>query len=244
MSDFRLLMIGAMYENGGNVTHRLLDGHPQLFVYPFESQLGTRLVSDALASTFPVKYRWPVFDLDATPQADYHAIIDEECKVRARTPHVSKFRDHAFDFSDDERRTHYVAHVAATGRSRPANVEAFFRATFDSWHDRRSSGREEWYVGYSPILVVDAERILEELPGGPLPPRRPQPVVGVCRHEEAPRAAHARGVHARVDAESAPCPGRPRALPRAHARPADGGRRSRARSSSSASSSGWSGTMH
>jgi hypothetical protein len=165
MSDFRLLMIGAMYENGGNVTHRLLDGHPQLFVYPFESQLGTRLVSDALASTFPVKYRWPVFELDATPQADYHAIIDEECKVRARTPQVSKFRDHAFDFSDDERRTHYVAHVAATGRSRPANVEAFFRATFDSWHDRRSSGREEWYVGYSPILVVDAERILEELPG-------------------------------------------------------------------------------
>ena len=42
--DFRLLMLGAMYENGGNTTHRLLDGHPQLFVYPFESQLGTRLV--------------------------------------------------------------------------------------------------------------------------------------------------------------------------------------------------------
>ena len=165
MSDFRLLMIGAMYENGGNVTHRLLDGHPQLFVYPFESQLGTRLVSDSLASTFPVKYRWPVFDLAATPRADYHAIIDEECKVRARTPHVSKFRDHPFDFSDDERRTHYVAHVVASGRSRPANVEAFFRATFDTWHDRRSSGREEWYVGYSPILAVDAETILEELPG-------------------------------------------------------------------------------
>ena len=44
MNDFRLLMIGAMYENGGNTTHRLLDGHPQLHVYPFESQLGTRLV--------------------------------------------------------------------------------------------------------------------------------------------------------------------------------------------------------
>jgi hypothetical protein len=26
MSDFRLLMISAMYENGGNVTHRFLDG--------------------------------------------------------------------------------------------------------------------------------------------------------------------------------------------------------------------------
>ena len=65
--DFRLLMIGAMYENGGNTTHRFLDGHPQLFVYPFESQLGTRLVTDELTSMFPVKYRWPMFALDATP---------------------------------------------------------------------------------------------------------------------------------------------------------------------------------
>jgi hypothetical protein len=165
MSDFKLLMIGAMYENGGNVTHRLLDGHPQLYVYPFESQLGTRLVVDHLSSTFPVKYRWPVFALDATPEADYHAIIDEECKVRARTPHVSKFRDHAFDFSDDERRDLYVELVGNRGRSRPTNVEAFFRATFDVWYNRRASGSEEWYVGYSPILVVDAETILEELPG-------------------------------------------------------------------------------
>jgi Sulfotransferase family len=165
VSDFRLLMLGAMYENGGNVTHRLLDGHPQLYVYPFESQLGTRLVVDSLSSTFPVKYRWPVFALDAAPEADYHSIIDEECKVRARTPHVSKFRDHPFEFSDDERRDRYVELVSASGRSRAANVEAFFRASFDVWYDRRSSGREEWYVGYSPILVVDAETILEELPG-------------------------------------------------------------------------------
>ena len=43
-----LLMLGAMYENGGNTTHRFLDGHPELFVYPFESQLGTRLVTDEL----------------------------------------------------------------------------------------------------------------------------------------------------------------------------------------------------
>ena len=61
LSDMRLLMIGAMYENGGNTTQRFLDGHPEMFVYPFESQLGTRLVQDALTSVFPVKYRWPVF---------------------------------------------------------------------------------------------------------------------------------------------------------------------------------------
>lgn len=163
--DFRFLMIGAMYENGGNTTHRHLDGHPGLFVYPFESQIGTRLVNDMLTSTFPVKYRWPAFDLGATPAQDYHAIVDEECKVRARTPFVSKFRDEPFDFSDDERRDLFVSHVEASGRSRGDNVAAFFRATFEAWKDFNRSGGERVYVGYSPIITVDSERILEELPG-------------------------------------------------------------------------------
>src|SRR6478609_11359906 len=99
----RLLMISAMYENGGNTVHRLFDGHAELFVYPFESQLGTRLVNDHLTSMFPVKYRWPVFELDATPESDYRAIIDEEAKVRTRTPHVSKFRDWPMELDDDDR---------------------------------------------------------------------------------------------------------------------------------------------
>jgi len=164
-NDLKLLMLGAMYENGGNTTHRFLDGHPELFVYPFESQVGTRLVNDPLTSMFPQKYRWPVFALDATPAQDYHAIIDEECKVRARTPHVSKFRHVPFDFSDDERARLYADHVRATGRSRGDNMAAFFRATFEAWKDYRRTGREHVYVGYSPIIVVDAELILNDLPG-------------------------------------------------------------------------------
>jgi hypothetical protein len=157
-------MIGAMYENGGNVTHRLLDGHPQMYVYPFESQLGTRLVVDHMASAFPVKYRWPVFSLDAAPDQDYLAIIDEECKVRARTPHVSKFRHMPFDFSDDERRNIYRDYISASGRSAGDNVAAFFKATFDAWKDYNRTGDEEVYVGYSPIIVVDADKVLDAMP--------------------------------------------------------------------------------
>ena len=163
-SDFRFLMLSAMYENGGNTTHRFLDGHPQLFVYPFESQPGTRLVQDQLAAAFPVKYRWPVFALDATPEQDYFSIIDEECRVRARTPDVSKFRHMPFDFSDEERKEVYGRYVRETGRSRANNVAAFFRATFDAWKDYRRSGEQAVYVGYSPIIVVDAEKILSDLP--------------------------------------------------------------------------------
>lgn len=161
-------MLGAMYENGGNTTHRFLDGHPQLFVYPFESQLGTSLVVDHLSSMFPLKYRWPMFGLDATPGQDYRAIIDEECRVRARTPQVSKFRHVPFDFSDDERALLYERYVGGTGRSRANNVAAFFRATFDAWKDYRRTGEQVVYVGYSPIIVVDTDRILRDLPSAHL----------------------------------------------------------------------------
>ena len=163
--EFRFLLLSAMYENGGNTTHRLFDGHPQMFVYPFESQLGTKLVSDMLTSVFPVKYRWPVFDLASAPAQDYHAIIDEECKVRARTPQVSKFRDTPFDFSDDARKAFYIEQIEASGRSRANNMAAFFRSTFDAWKDYRRTGEQTLYVGYSPIVVVDAQKILDDLPG-------------------------------------------------------------------------------
>ncbi len=43
-------------------------------------------------------------------------------------------------------------------------MAAFFRATFDAWKDRRRTGRESVYVGYSPIITVDAETILTDLP--------------------------------------------------------------------------------
>jgi hypothetical protein len=43
-------------------------------------------------------------------------------------------------------------------------MAAFFRATFDAWKDYRRTGSEVVYVGYSPIIVVDADKILGDLP--------------------------------------------------------------------------------
>jgi hypothetical protein len=163
-NPINLLMIGAMYENGGNTTHRFLDGHPELFVYPFESQLGTPWVNDQLSSMYPLKYRWPTFALDASPAQDYFSIIDEECKVRSRTPGVSKFRHIDFIFSDEERLEIYQNYIIKTGRSRGDNVAAFFQATFDAWKNHKKSSQEKVYVGYSPIITVDIDKIFSDLP--------------------------------------------------------------------------------
>ena len=162
---FRLLMISAMYENGGNAVQRHLDGHPELVSYPYESQLGTRLVQDHLTSLYPVKYRWPVFPLEGSPESDYEAIIDEECKVRIKTPQSSKFRDWPIGLDDRERKRLFVLRMQDRPRTRAQLVEAFFRSTAEAWRDRAASPEEHVFVGYSPIVGVDAGAILADLPG-------------------------------------------------------------------------------
>lgn len=160
--DFKFIMISAMYENGGNTTQRLLDGHPELFSYPFESQPGTKYVQDYLSSLYPLKYRWPVFPLHSAVEEDYESIIDEECKVRIKTPQSSKFRDVPLKLDDKKRKRLFVQHMEGRPRTRANLMEAFFRASADAWEDYNRSGKEIGYVGYSPIVGVDADKIVQD----------------------------------------------------------------------------------
>jgi hypothetical protein len=164
MAQFNLIMISAMYENGGNTTHRMLDGHPELFTYPYESQLGTSLVSDYLTSYVPFKYRWPEFPLSGHAAQDYELIFDEEMKVRLRTPHRSKFKHADMRLDEAERRESFVKHTQGKPRTRANLVEAFFRCSFDAWKNLNTSGREKAYLGYSPVMCLDTEKIFEDFP--------------------------------------------------------------------------------
>ncbi len=158
-------MISAMYENGGNTLHRHLDGHPQLLVYPYESQPGTFLVSDDLTSLFPQKYRWPEFGISGSFDRDYENIIDEEFKVRMNTPHVSKFRDVSdLGCTNRDRKAIFLQLLKGKERTRANIMEAFFRSTFTAWKTRKQTGRESLYVGYSPIIGVDSDKIIEDFP--------------------------------------------------------------------------------
>jgi hypothetical protein len=163
-APFKLFMISAMYENGGNTTHRLLDGHPELFVYPFESQVGTSLVTDYLASYVPFKYRWPEFSLNGTVEQDYELIFDEEMKVLLRTPERSKFKNCGLKLDEKARATRFVEIMKGKPRSRGNLVEAFYRSTFDTWTNFNAKGQEHVYVGYNPVQVFDTEKIFADLP--------------------------------------------------------------------------------
>lgn len=169
MSDsnrFPLIMISAMYENGGNTTHRMLDGHPELYVYPFESQLGTSFVSDYLTSFVPFKYRWPEFPMTGTPEQDYEAFFDEEMKTLLRVPARSKFKDAGLELSEAERRQTFLSLLEGRPRTRANIVAAFFESTFTAWKNLNRSGRERAYLGYSPVMVLDTEKIFQDFPEG------------------------------------------------------------------------------
>ncbi len=159
-------MISAMYENGGNTTHRMLDGHPELFVYPFESQVGTSLVSDYLTSFVPFKYRWPEFPLEGSLENDYELFFDEEMKVMLRTPSRSKFAHADLQINEADRKKRFVEIASAKPRTRGNLVMAFFRATFDTWKNVQRTGKETTYLGYNPVQGIDTEKILSDLPEG------------------------------------------------------------------------------
>jgi hypothetical protein len=164
--NFHLIMISAMYENGGNTTHRFLDGHPELFVYPFESQLGNNSCVDFLSSLFPFKYRYPDFPTTASPAECYEMFFDEEFKTVARNRKVSKFRDADFEVDEKARKRIFVEILDKQPLSRGNIVAAFFEATFKSWSNLNRSGRESAYVGYSPVIGFDGHKILSDFPHG------------------------------------------------------------------------------
>ena len=166
MDRFRLIMISAMYENGGNTTHRTLDGHPELFVYPFESQVGTGYNNDFLSSYVPLRYRWPEFPMNGTPEQDYESFWDEELKTLMRVPGRSKFRDAGMQISEADRKQKFVEVLKGRPRTRANIVEAFYRSTFDAWKNYKRTGREKAYVGYNPVQCLDTEKIFQDFPDG------------------------------------------------------------------------------
>ena len=165
MNTFNLALISAGFEHGGNVTHRHLDGHPDLLVYPFESQLGNREFNDFLASVERVQYRYPEFPEGLTPSELYESIIDEEMKTFLRKRNGSKFKDVDLILDEKVRKSRFIELLAKPPYLRANVIEAFFRSTFDSWENCKTSIKENSiYVGYSPAIGIDAGRIIKDFP--------------------------------------------------------------------------------
>jgi Uncharacterized protein conserved in bacteria len=166
MSKFNFVMISAGFEHGGNVTHRHLDGHPGLLVYPFESQLGNRNFNDFLASVERVQYRYPEFPEGLAARELYEQMIDEEMKTFLRKRNGSKFKDADLDLDETDRILAFEKRLGTEkNHLRKQSIEAFFRATFDAWKNYYVSPKDDMtYVGYSPAIGIDADRMIKDFP--------------------------------------------------------------------------------
>lgn len=165
MSNFRLAMVSAGFEHGGNVTHRHFDGHPDLLVYPFESQLGNRNFNDFLASVERVQYRYPEFPEGLTAIELYEQIIDEELKTFLRKRDGSKFRNADCVMDEQKRIAEFVRLVGEPPIFRRRVIEAFFRSTFAAWENYYTKPRPDMvHVGYSPAIGIDADRMVRDFP--------------------------------------------------------------------------------
>lgn len=165
MSKFNLVMISAGFEHGGNVTHRHLDGHPGLLVYPFESQLGNKNFNDFLASVERVQYRYPEFPEGLTPEELYEQIMDEEMKTFLRKRSGSKFKDVDLVLDEAKRKEEFKVFLGEAPYTRKKVIEAFFRSTFAAWENYYVKPSDDMvYVGYSPAIGIDADRMVRDFP--------------------------------------------------------------------------------
>src|SRR5207244_4250651 len=160
MSDpFRLVLISAWNDSGGGFLHRLFDGHPECFVYPFELQLGTALLHDGFESWFRPKYRWPILPEDlgaASPEQLFELFLDDEVKGCLRGRAASKFREFDLELSMEAWRTQFAARLGAAPRTPERVIAAYVGGLFAAWRNRRGSGRERIYLGHCPTIVLDA----------------------------------------------------------------------------------------
>lgn len=165
MSNFNFVMVSAGFEHGGNVTHRHLDGHSKLLVYPFESQLGNRNFNDFLASVERVQYRYPEFPEGLTATELYEQMIDEEMKTFLRKRNGSKFKDADLKLDEANRVAEFTRLLGDGPYSRRQVIEAFFRSTFTAWENYYTAPKEGMtYVGYSPAIGIDADRLVRDFP--------------------------------------------------------------------------------
>jgi uncharacterized protein (TIGR03032 family) len=154
------LFVSAWNDSGGGYLTRLLDGHPALAVYPFELQLGTGLEPCGYDEWFPAKYRWPVLPDERRDAFD--AFANEELRAAMGSDAAGKFAGFALDLDVEQWRKAFDARV--DGSDRGGVVSAWLDTFFASWRDGPGDTRDS-VVGHCPVLALDWDLVLTDLPG-------------------------------------------------------------------------------
>ena len=146
-----MLLISQIQRSGGSLLLQLLDGHPELFVYPYELILGV-----------PWKANWVDLDLDAGP-ADWLAQLFDIRIPRFLVEGYSKSdrnqfaKGHCLNFEFGLAKFFDCFMFLATQRKPESQREIlnwYFTAYFEAWRDRLRTGREHFVAAFRPRLAM------------------------------------------------------------------------------------------
>lgn len=166
-------------EQGGNVLLRHFDGHPNLFVYPFESQMGTSLSHNLLSSEVHFRYMWPEFLMGMTAEESYQSMYDEEMKTFLRTSMRSKFANCGIIMDEKERIRKFKERFnSPMFQGRENAIMSYFHSTFAAWRNLNKTGKETHYVGYSPQMIMDTDKVFKDFPDAHIVHIRRNPFSG------------------------------------------------------------------
>lgn len=163
-----LILISAHMEQFGNTFTRFLDGHPNLFVTPFESQIGTPYSHNLFSSEVHFRYHYPEFKIGITPQEAYDSMYDEELKTFLKTPQRSKFKNCGMKMSEKDRKDFFLIilnnKLGDGPLKRSDYVQAYFDSTFLSWKNYHNKINVNFWVGYNPQMIMDTDKVFQDFP--------------------------------------------------------------------------------
>jgi sulfotransferase family protein len=146
-----LILISQLPRSGGSLLSQLLDGHPQLLVYPWEMTIG-----------YPVKNDWPILDMRDTPDRLFAKLFDAELVYLARKGYrkrgkvKQKEKRLKFSYSPLDHYSSFIASLAPN-RTRRNVLDTYFDTFFRSWH--REPNNPLYVAGFVPRLASRSESV-------------------------------------------------------------------------------------
>jgi sulfotransferase family protein len=147
-------LITEIQRSGGSLLSQLFDGHPELFVHPFEIHIG-----------FPEKWNWPTLDLDGDPLVWFDRLFERKLVrlvaggyVKPGSNPFAHEEHFPFHFNLERQRDVFLTRVRSERPRRNRDViDAYFTSFFAAWDDWRPSGREKWVAGFTPRTIMVAQ---------------------------------------------------------------------------------------
>ena len=147
-----LVLISQAQRSGGTLLLRLLDGHPQCLVAPFQLRGIDEAAKHALTD----------------PEEAWRALYDPKLALRSRRGHRQRKgavldEGDVFPFELEPALQRSIYHACVAERSRPSGrdfFDCYFTSYFNAWLDYRNlaAAPKRWVVGFEPAVASSPSR--------------------------------------------------------------------------------------